>query len=85
VVLPVNLGQRNVSLAIPPESTPRLVRVSSTEPAGGRFILAQAQSCGILHLDIGGNTVEATQPGRSARSSVKWWRCSEPPRTSWAC
>jgi len=58
VVLPVNLGQRNVSLAIPPESTPRLVRVSSTEPAGGRLILAQAQSCGILHLDIGGNTVD---------------------------
>jgi hypothetical protein len=37
---------------------PRLVRVSSTEAAGGRFILAQAQSCGILHLDIGGNTVD---------------------------
>src|SRR5207248_1725179 len=58
VVLPVNLGQRSVSLAIPPESMPRLVRVSSTNPAGGRFLLAQAQSCGILHLDIGGNTVD---------------------------
>jgi hypothetical protein len=57
VVLPVNLGQRTASLAIPPESTPRLVRVSS-EAAGGRFILTQAQSCGILHLAIGGNTVD---------------------------
>jgi len=58
VVLPVNIGQRTVNLAIPPESTPRLVRVSASEPAGGRFILAQAQSCGILHLDIGGNTID---------------------------
>lgn len=58
VVLPVNIGQRTVSFAIPPESAPRLVRVSSTEAAGGRFILTQAQSCGILHLDIGGNTVD---------------------------
>jgi len=58
VVLPVTIGQRTVSFAIPPESAPRLVRVASTEAASGRFILAQAQSCGILHLDIGGNTVD---------------------------
>ena len=58
VVLPVSIGQRTVSLAIPPESTPRLVRVSSTEAASGRLMLTQAQSCGILHLDIGGNTLD---------------------------
>lgn len=58
VALPVSIGQRTVNLAIPPESTPRLVRVSATEAAGGRFIPTQAQSCGILHLDIGGNTLD---------------------------
>jgi hypothetical protein len=50
VVLPVtNIGLRTVGLAIPPSAEPRLVPAS--------FILAQAQSCGILHLAIGGNTV----------------------------
>jgi hypothetical protein len=58
VVLPVSIGTRTVSFAIPSESAPRLVRVSSAEAASGRFILTQAQSCGILHLDIGGNTVD---------------------------
>src|SRR5438874_2431899 len=33
-------------------------RSSWTEAAGGRFILAQAQTCGILHLDIGGNNLD---------------------------
>ena len=56
VVLPVNIGQRTVSLAIP--SAPRLVPVSLTEAASGQVIRTQAQSCGILHLDIGGNTVD---------------------------
>jgi hypothetical protein len=58
VVLPVNLGQRTASLAIPPYGTPRLVPVALTEADRGRFILAQAQTCGILHLAIGGNTVD---------------------------
>jgi hypothetical protein len=58
VVLPVHIGQRTVSFAIPPSSAPRLLHASLTEGAGGRFVLTQAQSCGILHLDIGGNTVD---------------------------
>jgi hypothetical protein len=57
VVLPVtNIGERTVSLAIP-LSQPQLLRASLTEGTSGRFILTQAQSCGILHLDIGGNTL----------------------------
>jgi hypothetical protein len=59
VVLPVtNIGQRTVSLAMPPSAERRLIPVSFTEGAGGRLILAQAQTCGILHLDIGGNNVD---------------------------
>jgi len=59
VVLPVtSIGPRTASLAIPPSAEPRLLRASSTEAQSGRFILAQAQSCGILHLAIGGNAVD---------------------------
>ena len=58
IVLPVNLGQRTASLGVPPSTAARLMPASWTEAAGGRFILAQAQTCGILHLDIGGNTVD---------------------------
>jgi hypothetical protein len=57
VVLPVSIGQRTVSLAMPPSAAPRLIRASSTEAQSGRFILAQAQSCGILHLALGGDAV----------------------------
>jgi hypothetical protein len=49
VVLPVTTGFRKAGLALPPSAEPRLVPVSFT----GQFILAQAQSCGILHLEIG--------------------------------
>jgi hypothetical protein len=58
VVLPVNLGQRTVSIVVPPDSTPRLLHAAWTDGTGGRLIRTQAQSCGILHLDIGGNTVD---------------------------
>ncbi|HYR33563.1 MAG TPA: hypothetical protein VEQ87_04660 [Burkholderiales bacterium] len=58
VMLPVSIGQRTVSLAMPPSAAPRLIRVSSTEAQSGRFILAQAQSCGILHLAISGDAVD---------------------------
>ena len=58
VALPVNPGQRTASLGIPPSVAPRLMPASWTEAAGGRFILAQAQTCGILHLDIGGDSVD---------------------------
>jgi len=58
VVLPVNLGQRTASFAVPPSAGPRFVTASSSEMTRGRFILTQAQTCGILHLDIGGNTVD---------------------------
>lgn len=57
VVLPVSTGFRPAGLAIPPSAQPRLVPVSFTEAASGRFILAQAASCGILHLELGGNVV----------------------------
>jgi hypothetical protein len=57
VVLPVTTGFRSAGLAIPPAAEPRLVPVSWTTDTSGRFILAQAQSCGILHLSVGGNAV----------------------------
>jgi hypothetical protein len=53
VVLPVTTGFGRAGLAIPPSAEARLVPVSFT----GQFILAQAQSCGILHLDIGGTAL----------------------------
>jgi hypothetical protein len=56
VVLPVSTGFRAAGLAIPPSAQPRLVPVSAAEPTGG-FIRVQAQSCGILHLEIGGNAI----------------------------
>lgn len=56
VVMPVHTGLRPAGFSVPRSSEPRLVRVSSSQPAGGRFILTQA-TCGILHLDIGGNAV----------------------------
>jgi hypothetical protein len=57
VLLPVSTGLRTVGLAIPPSAEPRLVPVSLAQATSGRFILAQAQSCGILHLEIGGTAV----------------------------
>jgi hypothetical protein len=57
VVLPVSTGLRTVGLAIPPSAEPRLVPVSLAQATSGRLILAQAQSCGILHLEIGGTAV----------------------------
>jgi hypothetical protein len=57
VVLPVNRGVRTAGFATPPSAEPRLVQASFTEPTSGRFILAQAASCQILNLDIGGNAV----------------------------
>ena len=48
VVLPVNTSLRNAGVTMP--SAPKLVRTA--------LIPTQAGSCGILHLDIGGNTVD---------------------------
>jgi hypothetical protein len=58
VVLPVSTGFRRAGLAIPPSAEPRLVPVSFTGATSGRFILAQATSCGILHLELGGTAVD---------------------------
>jgi hypothetical protein len=49
LALPVNTSRINAGLAIPPSATPKLV------PAA--FIPTQAGSCGILHLDILGQSV----------------------------
>jgi hypothetical protein len=49
VVLPVNRGVRTAGFVTPPSAEPRLVQV--------RFTLAQAASCQILNLDIGGNAI----------------------------
>jgi hypothetical protein len=57
VALRVKTGLRTVGLAIPPPAEPRLVPVSLTQEASGRFIRTQAASCGILHLDLGGELV----------------------------
>lgn len=58
VVLPVSTGFRPAGLAIPPSAEPRLVPVSFTGATSGRFILAQATSCGILHLELGGTALD---------------------------
>jgi hypothetical protein len=57
VVLQVNRGVRTASFATPPSAKPRLVPANFTTATSGRFILAQAASCQILNLDIGGNAV----------------------------
>jgi hypothetical protein len=59
VVLPVNrIGNLStVGLPLPPSAEPRLVPVSLANTTSGQFIRAQAQSCGVLHLDIGGNSI----------------------------
>src|ERR671914_1998089 len=49
VVLPVNRGVRTAGFATPPSAEPRLVPANFTE--------AQAGSCQILNLDIGGNAI----------------------------
>ena len=49
VVLPVHAGLRPAGFAVPPSSEPRLVPAS--------FMKTQAGSCGILHLELGGNAV----------------------------
>ncbi|HEV3009106.1 MAG TPA: hypothetical protein VGX52_08750, partial [Burkholderiales bacterium] len=56
VVMPVRPPLRPAGFSIPRSSEPRLVPVSSMQAGDGRFIRTQA-SCGILHLDIGGNAV----------------------------
>jgi hypothetical protein len=57
VALPVSLSRASaINLNAPPSGAPRVMRASLTTAGaagGGRFMLAQAQSCGILHLDIG--------------------------------
>jgi hypothetical protein len=57
VVLPVNRGVRTAGFEPPPSAEPRLVPVTFTKAASGRFILAQAASCQVLNLDIGGNAI----------------------------
>ena len=58
IVLPVNLSRTSaVNFKTPLSGGPRMMRASLTTAGSGRFMLAQAaQSCGILHLDIGGAT-----------------------------
>lgn len=57
VVLPVTRGMRTASFATPPSSEPKLVPATFTPATSGRLILAQAGSCQILNLDIGGTAV----------------------------
>jgi hypothetical protein len=57
VVLPVNRGVRTAGFEPPPSVEPRLVPVTFTKATSGRFILAQAASCQVLNLDIGGNAI----------------------------
>jgi hypothetical protein len=58
VVLPVTGINSQTAVAFAtPYSEPRFVPASFTNAQVGRFMLAQAQTCGILHLDIGGNAV----------------------------
>jgi hypothetical protein len=57
VVLPVNRGVRTAGFATPPSAEPRLMPASFTKATSGRFVLAQAASCQILNLDIGGNAI----------------------------
>jgi hypothetical protein len=54
VVLDVTPMRRTVSLTLPPTAETQLVPVSFTKATSGQFILAQATSCGILHLELGG-------------------------------
>ena len=57
VVLPVNRGVRTAGFANPPSAEPRLMPANFTKATSGRFVLAQAASCQILNLDIGGNAI----------------------------
>lgn len=57
VVLPVNRGVRTAGFATPPSAEPRLMPANFTKATSGRFVLAQAASCQILNLDIGGNAI----------------------------
>lgn len=57
VALPVSSGVRTAGFQTPPSAQPRLVPATFTQATSGRFILAQAASCEILNLDIGGNAV----------------------------
>jgi len=57
VVLPVTRGMRTASFATPPSAEPKLVPATFTPATSGRFVLAQAGSCQILNLDIGGTAV----------------------------
>jgi hypothetical protein len=57
VVLPVNRGVRTAGFATPPSAQPRLLPANFAKATSGRFVLAQAGSCRILNLDIGGNAI----------------------------
>ena len=59
IVLPVNrIGNLStVGLPLPSAAEPRLVPVSLTNTTSGQFIRTQAQSCGVLHLDLGATSV----------------------------
>ncbi|HYR85013.1 MAG TPA: hypothetical protein VE422_13105 [Terriglobia bacterium] len=58
IVLPVNLSRASaINFKTPLSGGPQMMRASLTTAGSGRFMLAQATSCGILHLDIGGNAV----------------------------
>ena len=59
----VNLPVTNISslsaasMLTPGTTKPRMTPAVLTDPGVGRLTLAQAQTCGVLHLDLGGNTL----------------------------
>ena len=59
VTLPVtNISSLSAATMITPGTTqPRMTPAVLTNPGVGRLTLAQAQTCGVLHLDLGGNTI----------------------------
>jgi hypothetical protein len=58
IVLPVTVGSQSaVASTTPPLAGPRMMPASFTNAQSGRIMLAQATSCGILHLAIGGTAV----------------------------
>jgi hypothetical protein len=59
VTLPVtNISSLSAANMITPRTAqPRMTPAVLTDPGVGRLTLAQAQTCGVLHLDLGGNTL----------------------------
>jgi hypothetical protein len=59
----VNLPVTNITslsaanMITPGTASPRMTPAVLTDPGVGRLTLTQAQTCGVLHLDLGGNTI----------------------------